>query len=106
MRKRVKKLLLELLKDSKRSDREIAKVLGVSQPTVSRMRQRLVKEGMIKEFTVIPDFVKMGYEIMAISFFKSKRTKETEERAVKVSYLRRVQLIQLSSCIFLIIARA
>ena len=88
MRKRVKKLLLELLKDSKRSDREIAKVLGVSQPTVSRMRQRLVKEGMIKEFTVIPDFVKMGYEIMAISFFKSKRTKETEERTVKVTKAR------------------
>ncbi|MDH5391251.1 MAG: helix-turn-helix domain-containing protein, partial [Candidatus Bathyarchaeota archaeon] len=38
-------LLLELLKDSKRSDREIAKVLGVSQPTVSRMRWRLEEEG-------------------------------------------------------------
>jgi DNA-binding Lrp family transcriptional regulator len=88
MRKRMKGLLLELLKDSKRSDREIAKVLGISQPTVSRMRSGLVKEGMIREFTVIPDFAKMGYEIMAISFFKSKRTKETEERAVKVTMAR------------------
>ena len=59
MKKRSMNLLLELLKDSKRSDREIAKVLGVSQPTVSRMRGRLVKEGMIKEFTVIPDLVRM-----------------------------------------------
>ena len=59
-------LLLELLKNSKRSDREIAKALGVSQPTVSRRRQRLVEEGMIKEFTVIPDFTKMGYEILEI----------------------------------------
>jgi DNA-binding Lrp family transcriptional regulator len=72
MKKRREKLLFELLKDSKRSDREIAKVLGVSQPTVSRMRQRLVKEGMIREFTVIPDFVKMGYEIMAISSVKTR----------------------------------
>ena len=88
MKKRLMKLLLELLKDSKRSDRELAKVLGVSQPTVSRMRSRLVKEGIVREFTVIPDFVKMGYEIMAISFFKSKRTKETEERAIKVTMAR------------------
>ena len=87
MRKGVKKkmmrLLLELLKDSKRSDREIAKVLGVSQPTVSRMRWRLEEEGLIKEFTVIPDFVKMGYEIMAISSFKSKRAEGITERAIK-----------------------
>lgn len=67
MKKTMMSLLLELLKDSKRSDRKLAKVLGVSQPTVTRMRQRLVKEGVIKEFTVIPDFVKMGYEIMAIN---------------------------------------
>jgi len=80
MKKRMMSLLLELLKDSKRSDREIAKVLGVSQPTVSRMRGRLVKEGMIREFTVIPDFVKMGYELMAISFFKSKVTEGSVEK--------------------------
>jgi len=81
-------LLLELLKDSKRSDRELAKVLGVSQPTVSRTRQRLVEEGVIKEFTVIPDFVKMGYEIMAISFFKLKVTKASIEKAIKVTMAR------------------
>jgi DNA-binding Lrp family transcriptional regulator len=76
-------LLLELLKDSKRSDRELAKVLGVSQPTVSRMRSRLVKEGIIQDFTVIPDFVRMGYEIMAINCFKSKSSKELAEKAKK-----------------------
>ncbi len=85
MKKKMLSFLLELLKDSKRSDRGIAKVLGVSQPTVTRMRQRLVKEGVIKEFTVIPDFVKMGYEIMAISFINTKMTiiKELEEKAEK-----------------------
>ena len=88
MKKKMMSLLLELLKDSKRSDRELAKVLGVSQPTVSRMRQRLVKEGVIKEFTVIPDFVKMGYEIMAISCFKSKVNEESVEKAIKVTMAR------------------
>jgi len=28
---------------------------------------------VIREFTVIPDFVKMGYEIMAISFLKTRK---------------------------------
>ena len=83
MKKRMLSLLLELLRDSKRSDRELAKVLGVSQPTVSRMRSRLVKEGIIRDFTVIPDFVRMGYEIMAINCFKSKSSKELTERAKK-----------------------
>ena len=79
------KLLLEYLKNSKRSDREIAKVVGVSQPTITRMRQRLVKDGVIREFTVIPDFVKMGYEIMAISCIKTNTTMvtELEEKAEK-----------------------
>lgn len=66
MKKIMMSLLFELLKNSKRSDRELAKILGVSQPTVTRMRGRLVKEGMIKEWTIIPDFVKIGYRIMAI----------------------------------------
>jgi len=52
MKKRMMNLLFELLKNSKRSDKELAKVLMVSQPTVTRMRSRLVKEGVIKEFTV------------------------------------------------------
>ena len=88
MKKKMLNLLLELLKNSKRSDREIAKIVGVSQPTITRMRQRLVKEGAIKEFTVIPDFVKLGYEIMAIIFFKLKVTKASIEKAIKVTRAR------------------
>ncbi len=71
---------MELLKDSKRSDRELAKVLGVSQPTVTRTRHKLVEEGTIREFTVIPDFLKLGYEIMAITIAKAKTTLTPEEQ--------------------------
>ena len=85
MKKIGKKLLFELLKDSKRSDRQLAKVLGVSQPTVTRRRSGLVKEGVIREFTVIPDLVKMGYEIMAMSCVKTKKplTAESSEECKK-----------------------
>jgi DNA-binding Lrp family transcriptional regulator len=67
---KLKRLLLEYLKDSNRSDRQLAKVLGVSQPTVSRMKNRLLKKGLVRHFSAIPDFAKMGYEIMAFSFVK------------------------------------
>ena len=73
------KLLLELMKDSKQSDREISKTLGVSQPTISRQRQSLTDNGIIQEFTVIPDFVKIGFQIMAISSFKLKAVKNIED---------------------------
>lgn len=88
MKDRMMKVLLEYLKDSKRSDREIAKIVGVSQPTITRMRQRLLREGAIKEFTIIPNFVKLGYEIMAIIFFKLKVTKASIEKALKVTRAR------------------
>jgi DNA-binding Lrp family transcriptional regulator len=64
------RLLLEYLKDSNRSDKQMAKVMGVSQPTVSRMKSVLVRDGFVNHFSAIPDFAKMGYEIMAFSFVK------------------------------------
>src|SRR3989304_1521187 len=60
------KLLSELLKNSKRSDREISKVLRVSQPTITRTRHQLESKGIIRDYTIIPDFEKLGYEILAI----------------------------------------
>ena len=71
MRKELpQQLLRELLKNSKRSDRELAKVLGVSQPTITRARHRLEREGVIRDYTIVPDFKKMGFEILAINVAK------------------------------------
>ncbi len=62
------RLVGELLKDSHRSDRELAKALGVSQPTISRLTGRLRKLGVIREYTIIPDFNKLGFQICAFTF--------------------------------------
>ena len=71
MRKELpQKLLRELLKNSKRSDRELAKILKVSQPTITRTRHKLEKSGMIQDYTIIPDFKKMGFELLAINSAK------------------------------------
>lgn len=73
------RLLRELLKNSRRSDRDIAKLFGSSQPTVSRMRSQLDKKGYIKTYTVVPDFSKLGYEVLVFTFAKLKSYPSTEE---------------------------
>ena len=64
------RLVQELLRNSKRSDRELAGILGVSQPTISRTRHKLEKSGKIRDYTIIPDFREFGFEIMALTLFK------------------------------------
>lgn len=76
--KRMNKILSELIKNSNRSDHEVSKVIGISQPTVTRLRNQLEKEGYIKEYTIIPDFKKMGYSIMALFCIKYKAHKEND----------------------------
>jgi DNA-binding Lrp family transcriptional regulator len=70
------RLVSEMLKNSKKSDRELAGILGVSQPTVSRTRARIEKE-YINTYTIIPDFQKLGYHIMAFTLAKLKASSES-----------------------------
>jgi DNA-binding Lrp family transcriptional regulator len=79
------KVISELMKNSKMSDRELAKIVGVSQPTVTRTRTRLEKERFIQEYTTIPDFVKLGYELMAFIFlhYQIPLTEEEYEKVKK-----------------------
>ncbi len=73
-----RRLISELMKNSRKSDRELAKIIGVSQPTVSRTRTQLEKQGYIKEYTIIPDFRKLDCKIFAITFVKLKITMSDE----------------------------
>jgi len=79
------KLLFELMKDSHRSDRQLAKALGVSQPTVTR-RRTMLEENVIEGYTVIPKFGQIGFEMVAFTFLKSKlkhKTGEEKDEALK-----------------------
>lgn len=73
------KLLFELMKNSKRSDRQLAKILGSSQPTITRARVFLERE-LIDGYTAIPRWEKLGYTVLAITFVKSKQAFGMEER--------------------------
>jgi len=91
------KLLAELLRNSKKSDRELGRTLGVSQPTVSRTRIKLEKTGTIQEYTVVPDITKLGFELMAITTgrYIVPRTKETMAKAT--AYMKKLPNILFSS---------
>ena len=65
------KILSGLMKNSKISDRKLAEIIGVSQPTVTRRRAKMEKE-LSFEYTVIPDLSKLGMEILVFHFVQWK----------------------------------
>jgi len=97
------RLLSELIKNAKRSDRELAKTLGSSQPTITRARMFLEKE-LIEGYTAIPKWHKLGYNLLAITLIKTplkyaSGTKKTEayERSMKW-LLKQPNVIMGSGC--------
>jgi DNA-binding Lrp family transcriptional regulator len=80
------RLIAELMKNSRRSDRDLAKAIGVSQPTVGRMIKKLEKEGIIGECTMIPNLGKLGFKLFAITFVKRQKdvTPDEYDKVVKM----------------------
>ena len=66
-------LLSELTKNSRRSDRDLAKILGLSQPSVSRLRKILEKEAIL-QYTAIPDFSYLGFDLMVFTLYRMKES--------------------------------
>jgi len=84
-KKVMQQLLFELMKGSKRSDRELAKVLKVSQPTATRLRKKL-EEKAIVEYTIIPNWGELELELMAVTFVNIRggsKSKEEQKRTLE-----------------------
>jgi DNA-binding Lrp family transcriptional regulator len=83
------KLLIELMKNAKRSDREIARILGSSQPTVTRSRARLEKD-FIDGYTTIPKWSKIGFNLIAFTFVKTNiEYIKPEKRKIALSKVKK-----------------
>lgn len=78
-------VLCELMKNARQSDRAIAGKLHVSQPTVTRARTTLEKKHYINGYTAIPSFPKIGYELIAITFVKTRTGISSKERQEAVA---------------------
>lgn len=84
-----KKILKELLKNSNRSQREIAKAIGVSTATVINHVQRLESAGVIKDYTVMLDYERIGYELTVITEITVSKGKliEVQKAISKLPYV-------------------
>ncbi len=79
MNKLAKSLLKELTSNSKQSDREISKKLKITQPTISRQRKKLEKEGIIEKYTLIPNLEKLDIEFVTFITLQWKDYSKTKE---------------------------
>ena len=93
------RLLLELMKNSRRSDRTLAKALNSSQPTITRRRAKLEKD-FIDGYTAIPKWAKLGYNILAITFVKSKQAFGLKER-YEAAHKKGTKWLMKQSCIIM-----
>lgn len=73
-------IISELMKNGRMSDRDVARRLGFSQPTVSRMRHKLEREGYIRKYTIVPNWEKLGFQIVATTFVKFREGLSNEEK--------------------------
>lgn len=69
-KERERALLRELAKDCRQSDRELAKKIRTSQPTVTRARKTL-EEKYIQRYSIIPKLEKLGVEMVAVTLLKT-----------------------------------
>jgi len=82
MKKRMQNVFLELIKNSKKSDREIAKKLKISQPTVTRIRKKLEKSA-IKTYTTVPILPEIGINLISFNFGTCHNPRKVVELCLK-----------------------
>lgn len=66
-----KQVLIELAKNARLSDRELASRLKTSQPTVTRIRTKLMDEGFVERYMILPRLEKMGLHFHAFTFVRT-----------------------------------
>ncbi|MCX6648139.1 MAG: Lrp/AsnC family transcriptional regulator [Candidatus Bathyarchaeota archaeon] len=61
------RVLEEYLRDSRQSIREVARKVGVSSGTVASRLKEMEDTGIIRRYSAILDYEKLGYELTAIT---------------------------------------
>jgi Lrp/AsnC family leucine-responsive transcriptional regulator len=92
-------ILKELENDASRSTKAIAKALNMPRATVHERVRKMREKGVIRGFTVIPDYSKLGEPISAFILvsFLPNNTISQRELARKISDLEGVREVHLIS---------
>jgi len=85
LKNREKLVFAELLVNGRKPDKHIAHDRKISQPTVTRIRQKLENEGYIEEYYAKPSFQKMDLNIFVVTTFtwNDYSKKEVVAQAIK-----------------------
>lgn len=82
LKKKEKDVLVRLIKNGRKTDKQIAKEINTTQPTVTRIRQKLEREKYIWDYHARPSFRKIGLNIIVVTFMQwtdySKKEELTE----------------------------
>lgn len=74
------KILEKLIEDSSKSLAHISRELGLPRPTVNYRIQRMRKQGIIRKFTIIRDYPKLGQGMVTYIFVRhDPRSSVTEK---------------------------
>lgn len=65
-----RKVLEFLIKNGRATDTELAEKLNITPQAVGKIRKRLETEGIIKGYTTILDYEKIGINVFAVALFK------------------------------------
>lgn len=80
-----KQVLIELAKNARLSDRELASRLKTSQPTVTRIRTRLMDDGFVDRFMILPRLEKLGLKFHAFTFVRTNAFASSKKMAAWAS---------------------
>ncbi len=95
------KILTELSRNSRQSYNQLAKILGISPNTVLKRIKDMESQGIIKNYSLVLDHKKLGYDITAIIEITVRgKLKEIERKLARISNIYEVyDITGTSDCI-------
>jgi len=97
MKQKELKLIRELILNGKRSDRDLAKDIHATQPTVGRIRKKIEKENYISEYTVIPNLSTLDIDLIAVIAIRWKDYKKIEKLKKFEEFIRKSKFVFFSA---------
>jgi Lrp/AsnC family transcriptional regulator, leucine-responsive regulatory protein len=76
------RILMQLMADGRKSVVEIAGELQVPRATVQERIRRMVESGVIKRFTVVPDYSRLGKQVVAYILVSFRSDESISQRSL------------------------
>lgn len=77
-----KKILNELKENSRQTTKKISEKTEIPRVTVHERIQKMINKGVIKKFTIIPDYAKVGLPFKAFIFISLEKIPGVSQRTV------------------------